>query len=139
MSRRRRERARGRDGTAPLLRLSDDEHERWRRETGFRELRALLHWHWDPVGIADDFPVCEDEYDDYVNPVIKRLRDGGGAEAAGEYLRSIEREWMGGSGACSEAIAPTVAHWYETSLDRWRRGGVLEPDVGALGDEPSPP
>lgn len=36
--------------------LTTDEFARWWHETGEHELRQLLLWRWDPIGVADYFP-----------------------------------------------------------------------------------
>jgi hypothetical protein len=36
--------------------LSPDQAERWADEAGFGELRQVLLWRWDPIGLAESFP-----------------------------------------------------------------------------------
>lgn len=48
----------------------------------FRAVRAILREDWDPIGCG----VPEDEYDDYVWPVIRLLRAGAGRNAVTGYL-----------------------------------------------------
>src|SRR3954468_15284766 len=56
--------------------LSEEEYARWGNEAGFAELRQLLFWRWDPIGVGDAFPVTADEYDLYARVLLSRLRAG---------------------------------------------------------------
>lgn len=107
----------------------DDAFEEWWRATGFRELRQVLLWRWDPLGVDDDFPYAEDEYDSYARPLAELLAGGADAEAVVDFLAEIEIEVMGGmSGTDRGPIGEIVVHWYEQSRaayrefgDRWAR------------------
>jgi hypothetical protein len=57
--------------------LSNDALERWWTETGEFELRQILHWKWDPIGVAYKFPWAADEYDMYVPQVAESLKRNG--------------------------------------------------------------
>jgi hypothetical protein len=79
---------------APVL--ERPESDRWWHETGGSELRQVLFWRWDPIGVADAFPVTADEYDDYLQPLLEQLAAGGGAEDVQRLLAGIERRMMDG-------------------------------------------
>ena len=55
--------------------LTGPELVRWWAETGERELRQLLYWKWDPIGVNDSFPWAVDEYDGYAPQILSALRD----------------------------------------------------------------
>lgn len=49
---------------------------RWWDETGDYELRQILHWRWDPIGVANVFPYAADEYGNYAPTIVDALRAG---------------------------------------------------------------
>lgn len=57
----------------------------------FRAVRKVLWEDWDPIGCG----VPEDEYDDYVWPVVQLLREGAGRDALAGYLADAARGAMG--------------------------------------------
>ena len=102
--------------------LTADEFARWWRETGEHELRQLLLWRWDPIGVADYFPNTADEYDGYAPQVVQLLRAGGQADAIAAHLRDAERESMDGPLTSSERLdylGSLIREWYENSLSSW--------------------
>ena len=56
--------------------MDRSEYERWWREEGAGELRAILYRDWDPIGVKDLADGSEDEYDAYVGQLGRRLRAG---------------------------------------------------------------
>lgn len=54
----------------------------------FRTVREILWRDWDPIGCG----VPEDEYDDYVPPVVAMLTQGKAREDVGDYLRVTAAE-----------------------------------------------
>jgi len=56
--------------------LDADEFARWWKETGEHELRQILFWKWDPIGVSDIFPNTADDYDGYAPPIVSALRKG---------------------------------------------------------------
>ena len=54
----------------------EEEFALWWSETGERELRQLLFWKWDPIGVNPFFPRTADEYDGYATQVVTALRTG---------------------------------------------------------------
>lgn len=74
----------------------DDQHfGRWWTENGEHELRQLLYWKWDPLGVNYAFPNTADEYDQYAPEVVSALRDGGSETEIVELLSTIERQRIG--------------------------------------------
>jgi hypothetical protein len=57
----------------------------------FRSVRAVLWRDWDPIGAG----VPEDEYDDYVPPVMAMLNQGKGRADVAAYLRMTAAETIG--------------------------------------------
>jgi hypothetical protein len=72
--------------------LSTDDFARWWKETGERELRQLLYWVWDPIGVSGSFPWAADEYDGYASQVVQALRKGKDEADIATMLQTIEQE-----------------------------------------------
>jgi hypothetical protein len=92
---------------------------RWARLRGEGELRQILYWCWDPIGVTDGFPINADEYDGYVPGLLSLLRESSGASDVAAYLRRIEREEMGlrpRSKRRLRDVASRILSWYEQSL-----------------------
>jgi hypothetical protein len=107
--------------------LSEEEYARWWKETGFAELRQLLFWRWDPLGVDDAFPVTADEYDRYAGVLLSRLRAGATAGQVAECLLDVERSSMGqrfSDDAKLREVGERVIEWFEESIPYWmdRRG-----------------
>jgi hypothetical protein len=105
---------------------TSDQFARWWRETGENELRQLLFWRWDPVGVADYFPNTADEYDLYAPQLVQVLREGGDAGAIAAHLRDIERQRMDGpltSKRRLRDVGSLIRDWYDTSYDSWSAWG----------------
>ena len=73
---------------------------------------SLLLWAlWNPVsGGAFDVPL--NEFDGYVPQVWKLLREGAGAPAVAEQLKSITEARMGGSLGTEERTAEALTQWW---------------------------
>jgi len=102
--------------------LSAEDYARWGDEAGFIELRQVLFWRWDPLGVDDDFPATADEYDRYARVLLARLRAGASAEQVAEYLLDVERSWMGqrfSDDAKLSEVGERVVAWFEESMLRW--------------------
>jgi hypothetical protein len=57
-------------------------------------IRAVLLHDWDPINVAADCP--EDEYDDYIDPVLALLSDESKTEVdIATYLFKVKEETMG--------------------------------------------
>jgi hypothetical protein len=68
--------------------------DRWWREQGAGELRALLY-EWDPIGVAPEPGWPRDEYDDLVDPLHQRLEAGAAAGELAVLLEAHVREHIG--------------------------------------------
>ncbi len=104
--------------------LDVESHAWWWKQTGARELRQVLYWRWDPIGVADSFPVTEFEYDAYLGGVLGLLKRDAGAEEIATYLHSVEREriTLQTSEGTRMAVATLLVDWYPESLARWQEG-----------------
>jgi hypothetical protein len=108
--------------------LTTEEFARWWRETGEHELRQLLLWRWDPIGVADYFPNTADEYDGYAPQVVQVLRKGGEADAIAARLSEVERQSMDGPLTPPERLdhlGSLIRQWYENSQDSWSDFGPV--------------
>jgi hypothetical protein len=65
----------------------------WWNGRGREGLRELLLRRWDPIGAAD--LGADDEYDDYLDPVGRLLREEATADQIAAYLRSVRLDVMG--------------------------------------------
>jgi hypothetical protein len=109
------------------------EFAEWWQQTGEYELRQILHWRWDPIGVSVDFPYAAGEYDSYAPEVFSVLSNGASANEIAELLGSIEDERMGlGAGPLSGAqvdrlrdVAAGIVAWFEASRLRWVEFGPL--------------
>lgn len=108
--------------------LTTEDFVRWWRETGEHELRQVLLWRWDPIGVADYFPSTADEYDDYAPQLVKLLRDGADAAAVAAHLRDVERRSMDGPITSPKRLGDLGAlihEWYGVSQDSWADFGPV--------------
>jgi len=109
--------------------LDGDEYARWWQETGESELRQLLHWRWDPIGVAHAFPWAADEYDMYAPQIADALKKQPVAELIAATLLSIETDRMALSDSPAAAetrwsVAAAIVEWHDNSQTRWRRFGT---------------
>jgi len=108
--------------------LTTVQYAHWSKDTGLRELGQILYWRWDPLGVSDDFPATEDEYDSYAQMLLGRLRQGLSEDAVADYLLAVEKESMGqrlSSNAHLQYVAELVLGWYEESMLSWLVGKGL--------------
>jgi hypothetical protein len=106
--------------------LTTEEFEHWWSATGERELRQILYWTWDPIGVNDEFPYTRDEYDAYALQVVKALRMGSTEAHVVDLLKTVEQEQMGlgdGNSAALRQLAGRLARWYQRSQDFWMEFG----------------
>jgi hypothetical protein len=103
------------------VRLADEEFERWWAETGERELRELLYWAWDPIGVSSSFPYAVDEYDGYAPALVRALRAEASETEIAAMLEAVQRDRMGLGADADLARSATlrILHWYRESLRRW--------------------
>jgi hypothetical protein len=102
----------------------DNEFSRWWQETGEFELRQILHWRWDPIGVASAFPWAAEEYDAYAPRIAATLQERPSAERIAEQLLEVERDRMALSDSAAAAevrrkVACAIVKWYEDSRARW--------------------
>lgn len=57
----------------------------------FQAVRHILTHVWNPVGVAG---LPEDEYDTYVWPIVRLLREGASDEALAEHFRDVELKYF---------------------------------------------
>ena len=101
---------------------SIEEYARWCKQAGFDELRQLLFWRWDPIGVEDWFPVTASEYDAYARVLLSRLRAGATAEQVAEYLLEVERTDMElgfSDDAHLREVGERVVDWFGKSIRHW--------------------
>jgi len=88
----------------------------WWDETGECELRQILHWRWDPIGVANVFPYAADEYDSQLPSVVDALRARASAADIARLLATIEDDRIlgraplppeGPSTACASWATPS--------------------------------
>jgi hypothetical protein len=134
--------------------LTDAEHAAWFQARGEEQLRELLFWRWDPIGVATAFPHSWDEYDGYAPRIAGILRDGGDQAAVAADLGRIEHEVIGldrRERPGTVAAAAAIVAWYDESTgawaargelrsSRWRTSGGRRPTrIVALADPQPPP
>jgi len=106
--------------------LAAERFARWWKETAERELRQVLYWRWDPLGVSDYFPSTADEYDGYAPGVVALLRLGVDEDALRQHLEFLERDRMAlpprGPERCA-ATAQLLRSWFADSVDAWARDG----------------
>jgi hypothetical protein len=108
--------------------LSDEELTRWWEETGEHELRQVLLWRWDPIGVADSFPNTADEYDGYAPAVADLLRRGATDTEVAEHLETVERDSLGLAGSSPDRLAylgELLTGWFAESVTSWARHGPV--------------
>jgi len=107
-------------------RLSAEEHAQWWQATGAHELRQILYWRWDPIGISEAFPATWDEYDAYMGRVLILAREDATEDVIAAYLDAVESDsiTLRTDEATRRDVARRVLSWYEDSLDRWQQGQI---------------
>lgn len=104
--------------------LTLQEYRQWIRERGEQELREILFWRWDPIGVSDAFPITRDEYDSYVLMLIGSLREGSKVEQIVSLLLGFEGKEMGGPYSTPEKleqVAELIVQWYPESIECWNQ------------------
>jgi hypothetical protein len=96
-----------------------EEWQRWWKTRGAAELRVLLIARWDPIKI-NGVPEAADEYDAYLGPLARRLREGADARAVCEYLSDIQTQRMGSPATPDQLtdVGEQVANWYSAEMLR---------------------
>jgi hypothetical protein len=74
---------------------------------------------WDPIGVAD-VPEAADEYDSYVGPVGRQLREGATADDLVQYLHHVRTALMGlgfqAGSALDRDAAERLVEWYADQM-----------------------
>jgi hypothetical protein len=93
--------------------LELSEYHAWWKRDGGRQLRRLLLHEWDPIGVGD-IPEAQDEYDGYLGPVARLLRERADENALYEYLSNVRQERMGlhASPAEDRRAARAIVEWW---------------------------
>jgi hypothetical protein len=103
--------------------LTTEECARWWRETGEHELRQLLLWRWDPIGVAGYFPHTAD-----APQIVQVLRTDADADAIAAHLRDVERQSMDGPLTSPEGLnylGSLIREWYESLQSSWSDLGLV--------------
>jgi hypothetical protein len=69
--------------------------------------------YWDPIGV-NGTPEASDEYDSYLGPLAKKLREGADARTVCQYLSEIQTERMeipAGADQLAD-VGERVVSWY---------------------------
>ncbi|GAC1319151.1 MAG: hypothetical protein NVSMB25_09500 [Thermoleophilaceae bacterium] len=101
--------------------LDQSEHERWWRQQGARELRALLFFEWDPIGLSELADAPLDEYEHYAGQIVRRLRAGASSEDLAAVLATFNAD-MGLEPAADRPteVAKKIRSWYGRSTSDWK-------------------
>ena len=109
--------------------LTTEEFASWWKQTGEHELRQVLFWRWDPIGVSDHFPNTVDEYDGYAPQIARALRAEASDEELGRMILGFEHEAMGLSPRPDvdrvQTLVGLLRLWFENSQDSWRDFGPV--------------
>jgi hypothetical protein len=72
-------------------------------KSSFGAVRAILMRDWDPIGI-NDVPAAQDEYDRYIDQVLRLFERGASVTALSDRLLEIETADMGLRGDRGRAL-----------------------------------
>src|SRR4051794_38614304 len=97
--------------------MDAQEHDRWWRERGDRELRELLLREWDPIGISDLAAEPQlDEYEHYAGQLVRRLRAGASDEEIAAVLEGFRADMgLEPSDELPLGVARKIRDWYRRS------------------------
>jgi hypothetical protein len=96
--------------------MDAQEHERWWRERGDRELRELLLREWDPIGIGRLADAQLDEYEHYAGQLARRLRAGATEEEVAGVLEGFRTDMgLEPSDELPLGVARAIREWYARS------------------------
>ena len=96
----------------PMSRESEKDHNERLPE----RVSEILHFVWDPIGVAG-VPQARDEYDSYVPFVVKMIMEGKPKEDIARHLHQIAGERMGlsvglhPSNHTGEVAETLIEHW----------------------------
>jgi hypothetical protein len=100
-----------------LHQMELEDWHRWWKTSGAQELRGLLMTYWDPIGV-NGIPEASDEYDSYLGPLAKKLREGADAHGVCEYLSEIQSKSMEIPATPDQLtdVGERVARWYAVEM-----------------------
>jgi hypothetical protein len=64
------------------------------RKELWQAVKEILFREWDPIGINSN-PACDDEYDSYVNTIVRFLQTGADEYKITDHLRNLRHVNMG--------------------------------------------
>lgn len=75
--------------------------------------------YWDPIGV-NGIPEASDEYDSYLGPLAKKLREGADARGVSEYLSEIQSQRMEIPATPDQLtdVGERVAGWCGVEMER---------------------
>jgi hypothetical protein len=105
--------------------ISEQDHHLWWKEAGGWQLRQILYWRWDPIGVSESFPAARDEYDGYAGAVCNLLSDGAEADAIADHLAAQQAERMDlppddAAKAEIQRTSELLVRWYSASIGGWQ-------------------
>lgn len=102
--------------------LDLEEWANWWEKAGGWQLRQILYWRWDPIGVQGGFPWSRGEYDGFAGQVAKRLREGCGYNELALELGQYENDMGLSAGPKDELakVAKFICEWYPASVEHWR-------------------
>src|SRR3954447_14128390 len=109
--------------------LANEESAAWWKQTREHELRQLLFWRWDPIGVFDPFSITADEYDGDAPQLVRALPDDASDERLARMIRSFEQELMGLSPRPDvnrvQTLIGLLRLCFENSQACWRDFGLV--------------
>lgn len=110
-------------------RLTTEQFASWWRQTGEHELRQVLFWRWDPIGVSEYFPNTADEYDGYAPQIAHALRGEASDEELAQLILGLEHDAMGLPSRPEDDRVPSLVAllrlWFENSQSSWRDFGPV--------------
>jgi hypothetical protein len=95
--------------------MNQNEHERWWRERGARELRHLLYEEWDPIGLKNLAEDSSDEYEAYAGQIVRRLRSGADEYEIAELLEGFRVDMGLEPAEPPRETGRLIREWYRAS------------------------
>ena len=69
---------------------------------------------WDPIGVKHE-PIAAHEYDSYMLPLVRKLREGVSADEVAAFLDAAEVQMGWGEVPRNAAVAREILRWYADS------------------------
>lgn len=111
-----------------LVATTADERRQWWTTKGQVQLRQLLYWLWDPIGVNDYFPNSHDEYDSYADAMGELMVGTADEEAlAAGVLEAVRRaqaamgfEQKEGAEDDRRILTEMILEWRRQSIGLWK-------------------